>query len=1066
MPDNASYPPRPIQQVMVSSTFTDLKEHRAALIGAINSHGLHPKVMEHDSARLVDVIDSSLQMVRESSAYILLISQKYGQTPECPKRNPNKLSITELEFNEAQRLERPTLLFIMGDDHGIKKADIEKDPEKEIKLNAFRERAKNASAGSAVHRVYKVFNSLEEFKDGMNSPLDELGQYLASTPVPSAPAKAEPAFGPQATTIPTPPAFYAEPDYIGSHQFVGRQAELDALSDWANHSDPTNLLLFEAIGGNGKSMLTWEWTIWHSTKGRAGGDAWAGRFWYSFYEKGAIMADFCRRALAYMTGKPLEEFAKKKTSFLVTDLLAQLHARPWLLILDGLERVLVAYHRIDAAEVPDEEANTPTDKILSRNPCDAIRDEDNDLLRALAACAPSKILVSSRLTPRILLNSAGQPIQGAKRITLPGLRPPDAEALLRQCGITGDSIAIRDYLRQNCDNHPLVIGILAGLINKPGSNRGNFDAWSTDTSGGAALDLGKLDLIQRRNHILRAAIEALPDSSRRLLSTLALLSESVDYETLKALNPHLPPEPERVAKPRMPRQNSNWEAMSKIEKTAVQLEYAIALQEWKSRELEAIARLQSEEYRQASKKLPDTVKELEQRGLLQFDSQTRRYDIHPVVRSVASGQLSRIDQVQYGQRVIDHFSQQARNPYEMARTLDDLRIGLHVVRVLFKIGKPIDAIRELKAGLMDALLYNVEDYVESLSLLRPLFDSGWGRRTRDPDRAWLCQKAAIALKNSGELDQSIEAYQASISPSLEHARWYLVRAGISGLGACFYHQNKLAQSAHCYRLALDFSEAFCEARKDDFMIVLGRNGWFKVLSTLGLWEEGNEMLFLRDSVRFVPTNDQQRSFVSRMALDLALFRLGDGSLNEGLLTEIHGRAVGSGSRGVLREFHRLRGSWRLEQHDYPQAATSFQEAVSMARERRLVDEHSEIGLALAKCHLGLLTGDDARSEAERLAQLRQPAHRYLAMLWLAIGDGDRARHHALAAYRWAWADGEPYVHRYELTKTTELLQEMKVEVPVLPPYDPTKNVPFPWEADVRTAMMKLRMEKEAKKKAK
>ena len=66
-------------------------------------------------------------------------------------------------------------------------------------------------------------------------------------------ARAEP------SPIPTPPAFYAEPDYIGSHQFVGRARELEELSDWAKPADSTNLLLFEAIGGNGKSMLTWEW---------------------------------------------------------------------------------------------------------------------------------------------------------------------------------------------------------------------------------------------------------------------------------------------------------------------------------------------------------------------------------------------------------------------------------------------------------------------------------------------------------------------------------------------------------------------------------------------------------------------------------------------------------------------------------------------------------------------------------------------------------------------------------------------------------------------------------------
>ena len=176
--------PRDFKGVMVSSTFTDLKEHRAALIEAINAHGFHPNVMEYDSARLVDVIDSSLNMVRESAAYILIISQKYGQIPDCPKRNPDNISITELEFNEAVELRRPILLFIMGDDHAIKKIDIEKEPEKEAKLDAFRERAKKVLPDSSVHRVYAVFESLEEFKKKMNAPLAELDKHLNSVSAP------------------------------------------------------------------------------------------------------------------------------------------------------------------------------------------------------------------------------------------------------------------------------------------------------------------------------------------------------------------------------------------------------------------------------------------------------------------------------------------------------------------------------------------------------------------------------------------------------------------------------------------------------------------------------------------------------------------------------------------------------------------------------------------------------------------------------------------------------------------------------------------------------------------
>jgi hypothetical protein len=164
---------------------------------------------------------------------------------------------------------------------------------------------------------------------------------------------------------------------------------------------------------------------------------------------------------------------------------------------------------------------------------------------------------------------------------------------------------------------------------------------------------------------------------------------------------------------------------------------------------------------------------------------------------------------------------------------------------------------------------------------------------------------------------------------------------------------------------------------------------------------------------------------------------------------------------AIRDLHGLRGAWRLEQGEWALAATSFAEAVRMAREIGIPDVESETGLALAKHHLGQLA--EPQGEAERLAQLRQPAHRLLAQLWLALGDPAQAKHHALAAHKWAWADGEPYVHRYELSKTTELLQQMNVPIPSLPPYDPAKDEPFPWEADARAATEKLRAEKEAKR---
>jgi len=147
----------------------------------------------------------------------------------------------------------------------------------------------------------------------------------------------------------------------------------------------------------------------------------------------------------------------------------------------------------------------------------------------------------------------------------------------------------------------------------------------------------------------------------------------------------------------------------------------------------------------------------------------------------------------------------------------------------------------------------------------------------------------------------------------------------------------------------------------------------------------------------------------------------------------------------------------MDHRKWQAAAESLSEALRMARERTLPDATTEAALALSKHHLGLLTSEDARQEALRLSGGDGP-HRLLAMIWHALGDAERATEAALAAYKDAWADGEPYVLRYELNKATELLEELGVPLPDLEPYDEEADEPFPWEHDVRTVIDRLRAE--------
>jgi tetratricopeptide (TPR) repeat protein len=156
--------PKLYRAIMVSSTFTDLEAHRRELIEAINRFGFYPNVMEYSGARSdSDVIETSLRMVRESAAYLCVIGHKYGQTPLDADRNPKGLSITELEFNEARKLGRPILLFLMADDHPLTRDDVEPDPKKQKKLEAFRKQAKRVDPGAAPERIYESFRSKEEF---------------------------------------------------------------------------------------------------------------------------------------------------------------------------------------------------------------------------------------------------------------------------------------------------------------------------------------------------------------------------------------------------------------------------------------------------------------------------------------------------------------------------------------------------------------------------------------------------------------------------------------------------------------------------------------------------------------------------------------------------------------------------------------------------------------------------------------------------------------------------------------------------------------------------------------
>ena len=162
---------------MISGTALDLPEHRQQVVEACLREGIFPIGMEHLPAGDADGMRVSLEMVDKADIYIGVIAWRYGWIPEFD--NPDRISITEMEFNRAlerkQRGElKEILIFVMHDDHRIRALDKEDGAEAQEKLRQFKERASRG-------RVRRAFKSAEELHGQVIHSLAEAKRNLESS---------------------------------------------------------------------------------------------------------------------------------------------------------------------------------------------------------------------------------------------------------------------------------------------------------------------------------------------------------------------------------------------------------------------------------------------------------------------------------------------------------------------------------------------------------------------------------------------------------------------------------------------------------------------------------------------------------------------------------------------------------------------------------------------------------------------------------------------------------------------------------------------------------------------
>src|SRR4051794_18310176 len=96
--------------VYISSTYNDLIKHREAVIQTLLKMKKVVVSMEHYTASDERPLEKCLADVAECDIYIGIFAFRYGFVPGHD--NPDNLSITELEYRQARKHNKPCLIFI------------------------------------------------------------------------------------------------------------------------------------------------------------------------------------------------------------------------------------------------------------------------------------------------------------------------------------------------------------------------------------------------------------------------------------------------------------------------------------------------------------------------------------------------------------------------------------------------------------------------------------------------------------------------------------------------------------------------------------------------------------------------------------------------------------------------------------------------------------------------------------------------------------------------------------------------------------------------------------------
>jgi tetratricopeptide (TPR) repeat protein len=986
------------RSVMISSTARDLPEHREQVRLGCERAGFEPReMMENLTAENRGAVETSLRMVEQADVYLGIFAYRYGTVPEG-----SDISITEMEFNRAVEKNKSRLIFLIHEEHPIVRGDVETGPA-EVKLSALKDRL-------SKERVAAFFRSPEDLRANVVEALTRLAKELDTAQTGDAVASVVAQLH-RRTSIPAPPEPYIAHPYtlLQLRDLVGRQTELNALTDRvanpATNAFGARVYCFVAIGGMGKSALTWKWFNQIAPNEMK---PLAGRLWWSFYESDASFENFLNCALCYVGGRSQDEVRALSWQEREAQLLQHLNEKPYLFVLDGLERILIAYHRMDASYLADDDYDQQTANVVAGAtglPSSAAQSfvgqhrlrQTTDpragvFLQKLAQVANSRILITTRLYPSALQLPNGQPRPGCFAYFLRGLHDDDALGLWRAFNVAGSRAELMPIFR-SVESHPLLVQALASEVANFRKAPGDFARWRADHS---KFDPTSLPLVQSRTHILEFALNGLPAKVREVLHTLVGFRMPASYATLEAL--------------------------------LVGPDKACG----------------------SAQELDRSLTELEDRGLIGWDRAANRYDAHPIVRGVVWQLTTPADQHAVYAALEAHFEPMATPDWLNAERFADLTPAIERYHTLVGLGRYDDAVVLFRDRLENASLYRFAAHRERIAWLERLFPGGMEglpALTDGRDQSRALNALAQSYQLSGQPGRSVPLFRRAerIDERLGGANNQGVN--LENLSYALREIGALREADGAVRQALVLSREL----EDGFPEMSTLNSFGQVLAAKGTHALGRVALSRSRYMSTTGSNQQLEGVVSASLAELILW-LGDHVKASAWADRAWDLAA---EQRVERDFIRaalLQGRVALGAGDLLGADERLHHALTRTRAVNVVE--FELPALIAIAELELKRGDPAKARAslddvwEAAERGPYPLHQadafnVLAAVGLAEGDKPAAITAATNAFKSAWCDGPPYAYHWGLQKAKAHLAALGTHEPVLPPFDESKFEPMP-----------------------